>query len=114
VSAISAPARGLSTHLLQVHCKTGIGNFSVHPPNSPSCGSFLPKSKLAVVGYDWFDATEPVTLRMHARSRAIETASEFAGGAHNGGSNARKTLKFFDPGPVQFPTARFIRPPVRA
>jgi hypothetical protein len=38
------------------------------PPNSPSCGSFLPKSKLAV---DRFEATEPTLmspLRMCGRS----------------------------------------------
>lgn len=42
--------------------------------------------------------------------KPIETASEFAGEVHNGGSNARKTMKFFDPGPGQFPAARSTGP----
>ena len=47
---------------------------------------------------------------MRGRSLEIETALEFAGEVHNGGSNARKTLRFFDPGPVQFPAARSMGP----
>ena len=114
MSAISVPAMGLCDIFIASSLQGWNRKFRRFLPlNFLSCCSFLSKSKLAAAGYDRSKATEPTLMspcKCVVVPKPSKTASEFDGGVHNGGSNARKTMKFFDPGPVQFPVARSMGP----